>query len=105
MLVCKHCLPKIDTAISKKVGESYVASCILHVASCMLLNTGSKVVMPRSGSGDKLPLLIKCVSWRASQVAFDNRIQLLAFTCGLATEPGGTVSTDRRRGKGGPLAP
>ncbi|KAK3871116.1 hypothetical protein Pcinc_023762 [Petrolisthes cinctipes] len=36
---------------------------------------------------------------RASQTASDNQVQLLAFSCGLATKPSGTVSTNRRRGE------
>ena len=65
----------------------------------------SKVVTAGGGSGDKLPLPIKFSQWRASQIASDNQVQLLAFPCGLATKPGETVSTNRRRGEGGPLAP
>lgn len=38
-------------------------------------------------------------------MASDNQVQLLAFSYGLATKPGETVTTNRSRGKGRSLAP
>ena len=35
-------------------------------------STGSKIVIAGGGSGDKLPLFIKCSQWRAPQIASDN---------------------------------
>ena len=46
-----------------------------------------KVVIAGSGTGDKLPVLIKCSSWRASQIAPDNQVQLLKCSCGTALSP------------------
>ena len=52
-----------------------------------------KVVIVGSGTGDKLPALIKCSSWRASKIASENQVQLLACSCGLISKPGGTAFT------------
>ena len=70
----------------------------------IVYSKGSEVVKAGGDSGDKLPLPIKCSQWRTSQTASDNQVQLLAFTCGLATKPGGTVPLTREGAKGGPLA-
>ena len=70
------------------------------VSLCLAMYGPYKVprdVMAGGGSGDKLPLPIKCSQW--SPIASENQVQLLAFPCGLATIPSGTVSTNRRRGK------
>jgi len=61
------------------------------------------VVIAGDGSGDKLPLQIKCLQWLASPTVSDNQVRLLAYSCWVATKPGGTASTDRRRDKSGLL--
>ena len=59
-----------------------------------------RLLQPRGGSGDKLPLSYKCPSRRASQIASDNQSPTPSLLVWLILKPGGTASTDRRRGEG-----
>ena len=59
-----------------------------------------RLLQPRGDIGDKLPLSIKCPSRRASQIASDNQSPTPSLLVWLKNKPGGTASTDRRRGEG-----
>ena len=63
-------------------------------------NGPERLLQPRGGSGDKLPLSYKCPSRRASQIASDNQSPTPSLLVWLILKPGGTASTDRRRGEG-----
>ena len=59
-----------------------------------------RLLQPRGDIGDKLPLSIKCPSRRASQIASDNQSPTPSLLVWLKNKPGGTASTDRRKGEG-----
>ena len=59
---------------------------------------GSKVVIAWVEMGISSHFLLNA-QWLASHIASDNQVQLLAFSCGLVPKPGGSDSTDRRRGE------
>ena len=68
-----------------------------NYALCMKVR---RLLQPRGDIGDKLPLSIKCPSRRASQIASDNQSPTPSLLVWLKNKPGGTASTDRRRGEG-----
>lgn len=54
------------------------------------------VVIAGSGCKDKLSLPI---SASKAHIASNSQVQILAFSCGLVSGPGRTVSTDRKGGE------
>lgn len=54
------------------------------------------VVIAGSGCEDKLSLPISACK---SHTASNSQVQILAFSCGLVSKPGRTISTDRKRGE------
>lgn len=55
-----------------------------------------KCVIAGSGCEDQISLPI---SASKAQVASNSQVQILAFSCGLVSEPGRTISIDRKRGE------